>query len=698
MRELVIGNGNILLCLDGDLCLRDFYYPRVGLYNHVGGRGRLGVWADGQFQWMARPAWQIRPAYVPGSLVTESTAQSEALGVRLRLREGIHYRENLYLRRITVRNLNPRAREIRLFFAVDFSIQETPYGDTVFMDPFSGAVIHYKRGTYFLIGGGWRQGGVAEFATGLKGLGHMEGTWRDAEDGHLQGNPIAHGSVDSTLAFHLAVDGEAEETLDAWIAVGDSLEGVRRAHGIVQEKGIPRLLDDTESYWRSWVRRVPRTEVGRPAHPQAEDPVERIGPGGPLDFGDLPAEVADLFYRSLLVTRTQIDNGGAVIASGDSEHLQAHKDTFQHMSPRDGAFAACALDRVGCGEVTRKFFQFCARALSENGYLWHKYYPDGSLGASWLPWIVDGQVQPPIQADQTALVLYALWHHYARHRNFEFSELLYQRLVRPAASFLDGYRDKRTGLPLACWDLWEEQHGIFAFTAAAASAGLVAAAAFARELDDSSEAARFARAAVEIRSAIEAHFYDAELGRFVRRITGREEGTIEYDRTLDSSLAGIFLFGILPARDPRVVRTMEAVRDGLRVQTEVGGIARYSGDESWGQSAEPAIVPGNPWFISTLWLSQWQIARAQGFEELHAARWGIEWACRHATRAGLMAEQVHPFSGHPLSACPRTGSHSAFLLTVLEYLEKLSELRRHHKSGNGKGAPEPARIPTPRTF
>jgi GH15 family glucan-1,4-alpha-glucosidase len=695
MRELVIGNGDILLCLDGDLCLRDFYYPRVGLYNHAGGRARLGVWVEEQFEWVTRPAWQIRPGYAPGSLVTESAAQSDSLGVRLRLREAIHYRENLYLRRITVRNLLDQPREIRIFFAADFSIQETPFGDTVFMDPFSQSVIHYKRGTYFLVAGGWREGGIAQFATGLKGLGHMEGTWRDAEDGHLQGNPIAHGSVDSTVAFHLMVDGDAEETLDTWVAVGESLEAVRRAHEIVRERGVGRLLDDTESYWRFWVRRVPRAEANRAFVAPAEEPAAG---GGPLDFGDLPSEIADLFYRSLLVVRTQIDNGGAVIASGDSEHLQAHKDTYQHMSPRAGALAACALDRVGCGEVTRKFFQFCAGVLSENGYLWHKYFPDGSLGASWLPWILNGQVQTPIQADQTALVLYALWRHYLCHRDIEFTEVLYQRLVRPAANFLDEYRDPRTGLPLPCWDVWEEQHGIFAFTAAAASAGLVAAASFARELDDSTEAARYARGAVELRRAIEAHFYDEEAGRFVRRVAWREDGSLEHDRTLDSSLFGLVAFGTLPAQDARVLRTMEAVRDGLRVPTEIGGIARYAGDESARQTEEPGIIPGNPWFLTTLWLSQWQIVRAQNFEELHAARAGLDWAWRHATRAGLMAEQVHPFTGYPLSACPHTASHTAFLLTVLEYLDKLAELRRHGKPGNGKGTPEPARVTSPRPF
>lgn len=43
----------------------------------------------------------------------------------------------------------------------------------------------------------------------------------------------------------------------------------------------------------------------------------------------------------------------------------------------------------------------------------HKYNPDSSVGSSWHPW-VDGQgkKQLAIQEDETALVLYTLWHHH----------------------------------------------------------------------------------------------------------------------------------------------------------------------------------------------------------------------------------------------------------------------------------------------
>jgi glucoamylase len=42
---------------------------------------------------------------------------------------------------------------------------------------------------------------------------------------------------------------------------------------------------------------------------------------------------------------------------------------------------------------------------------------------------------------------------------------------------------------------------------------------------------------------------------------------------------------------------------------------------------------------------------------------------------GLMAEQIHPFTDEPLSACPLTWSHSAFVLAVHEYMTKCRELK-----------------------
>ncbi len=101
-----------------------------------------------------------------------------------------------------------------------------------------------------------------------------------------------------------------------------------------------------------------------------------------------------------------------------------------------------------------------------------------------------------------------------------------------------------------------------------------------------------------------------------------------------------------------------------------GSVARYQGDRF--QAVEPAspAVPGNPWFICTLWLAQHRIARAATLEELRPARDLLEWAAAHALPSGVLAEQIHPRSGLPLSVSPLAWSHAEYVITYLSYIEK----------------------------
>src|SRR3546814_8407008 len=81
-------------------------------------------------------------------------------------------------------------------------------------------------------------------------------------------------------------------------------------------------------------------------------------------------------------------------------------DTYSYMWGRDGAFVAAALEKAGYSELCRKFFEFCRRALSEEGYLFQHYNPDGSLASNWHAWLLDGREVLPIQDDSTALILW----------------------------------------------------------------------------------------------------------------------------------------------------------------------------------------------------------------------------------------------------------------------------------------------------
>src|SRR5262249_46848430 len=160
---------------------------------------RFGVWSDGEFAWISSDGWTHDLAYSDDSLVTDVRCRNDALGVELACSDTVDFFENVYLRRIVVRNLWDRPRRMRLYFHNDFRISESEIGDTALYDPATKSLVHYKGNRYFLASASVDgRVGPDQWATGKKG-GANEGTWRDAEDGNLQGNPIAQGAVDSAF-------------------------------------------------------------------------------------------------------------------------------------------------------------------------------------------------------------------------------------------------------------------------------------------------------------------------------------------------------------------------------------------------------------------------------------------------------------------------------------------------------------------
>jgi GH15 family glucan-1,4-alpha-glucosidase len=287
--------------------------------------------------------------------------------------------------------------------------------------------------------------------------------------------------------------------------------------------------------------------------------------------------------------------------------------------------------------------------------------------------VLDGREVLPIQEDSTALVLWALWIHYSCSKDIDFIRPLYEKLVLKGGDFLVSYRDPETCLPTPSYDLWEERYGVHAYTVAAVIAGLRAAAQFADVFGDRGRVDTYRAAADAMVEGIERHLYHPGLERYAR--SGyRDESGYMLDEFVDISLLGLATLGVLDPADARIVRTVDAVRERLLCRTSVGGIARYPDDQYQRDGDVPTDVPGNPWFISTLWLGEYEIARARTLDELRQALPYLQWCAKNALASGVMAEQVHPVTGAPLSVSPLTWSHSAFVWVVLAYVEKFEAM------------------------
>jgi len=113
---------------------------------------------------------------------------------------------------------------------------------------------------------------------------------------------------------------------------------------------------------------------------------------------------------------------------------------------------------------------------------------------------------------------------------------------------------------------------------------------------------------------------------------------------------------MLQATDSLIESTMAVLMDRLWCKTAVGGIVRYENDHYHQVSQDIANVPGNPWFVCTMWVAQYYIARAQSLDELKPALHILTWAPRYALHSGVLAEQIHPHSRAPLGVSPLTWS------------------------------------------
>ena len=365
--------------------------------------------------------------------------------------------------------MNDRPREIRCFFHHDFRILGNEVGDTAFYSPEAEALLHYKEDRYFLINCKANGTvGVQHYACGTKAVGTVEGTWRDAEDGTFSGNPVAQGSVDSTLGVSLTVPARGSAEFYYWMAAGRDFREVSIINDVVRDKSPEELLRRTGNYWRLWV--VARTAGARPICPT------RSWTGT---------------SRACSSSTPRSTTPAASWPRTTPTSAELARDTYSYVWPRDGALVSSALMHAGHAGAPARFLGFCSRVVSPNGYLRHKYNPDGSLASTWHGYVRDGKPVLPIQEDETALVIWALGEYFDLYQRIEETAPFYRGLVTRPADFLVDYVDQRTGLPLPSFDLWEERWGVHAFTVAAVIAGLRAAGRLAAEFGETERSARY---------------------------------------------------------------------------------------------------------------------------------------------------------------------------------------------------------------
>lgn len=613
-RPLVFGNGALLINLDRDGNLRDLYWPRVGMHNHlIGYRIRFGVWTPSGFAWFDHPGWHRSLGMEDGTAVGHSIFVHHDLNLRVEIQEAVHPELPIYLRRFHITTMNGEPVEARLFSHHDLRIAETDIGDCAYVR--TEGVFHFKWDHWFRFTGRSEHGGPHQMTTAIKEFQGAVGCGGDCEDGWLHPVPINQGSVDSAMAIH-------GSTVDWWLHVGRSEQDVM----VPVPASSEEFLNQVREANRAWSARA--TPVSLP------EPIRR------------------LYHRSLHLIQTQCDRNGAVLAANDTDILQTNRATYSFCWPRDAALVVRVMDQAGYPEFAERYFAYCAPILKRDGIFQQKYDPAGHLGAGWHPRMVHGEAVLPIQLDESALTLWALGEHhrdYPANGTTRFWEDWGQALRRTSMDLLSANRE-----PVPTWDLWEERRGIHAYTLATMVAALRSSSVWG---EDHEPAIR------RLTEIAREHLWDPELGCY-RRMVG--EGGL-----YDSSVMGLFLFGLIPWDDPTTRPALDRLEQALWIHDGIGGMARNSHDYYFRRTDHH---PGNPWVICTLWMAQCRIALAQNQEELEETQKYLRWVVDRTESTGVLAEQYHPLTGEPLSVSPLTWSHAEFVGTVLAYEKRGREL------------------------
>lgn len=639
-RPVMLGNGSLTVGLNEIGLVHDFYYPYVGLDNLTTARSthhKIGVWVDDTFSWVDEASWKVITDVESEALISNVVFVNADLQVELHTSDFVDLEFNAFCRQITVKNNADHPRNIRLFMHQVFQISRGGRADTALFEPTHNYLLDYKGRCSLLVYSQTADDSTPffQYSVGNYGIEGKEGTWRDAEDGELSCNPVEHGGVDSVISNSLDIPAQSEKVIDYWIIAADSQYTAEKIHLQIVEKGLSGRFTHLRLHWREWLSTSDETTAS------------------------MSLKERTAVHKSLMIIKAHTDRRGGIIASCDSSIYNFGRDYYSYVWPRDGAYAMWPLIRLGYTKEPQRFFEFCRDIMHPDGYMLHKYQPDKAIGSTWHPLVHGKQTELAIQEDETAIIIYMLSEYLAESDDKEFVLSLYTTMIQPMANFMTSFRDAQTGLPHASYDLWEEKFLTNTYTTAVTHRALIEAAKFADTFEYPDDAVRWRRAAEEIANGCDV-FYDNERGLFRKGFLLQEDGSLQFDNTLDvSSAYGAMMFGAKIMGPQRIHSTYEAIERILLHSAPSGGSPRYEHDSYF--ASDPPHM-GNPWFVTTLWIAQYylQIKRDEEAAKL------VEWTLAHATPSGALSEQVNPNSGEPVSVLPLVWSHAELINTLLD--------------------------------
>lgn len=637
-KSLVFGNGQMHVGLDEHGLLSDLYFPYVGLENQLQPHGfshKVGVYVDDSISWIDNGEWSVTNRYHTQTMVGETIAINTRLQLHICITSVLDREENIFMRTIQVSNRSNDEKKITLFCHQGFMISDSASSDTVQYRPDLPGVMHYKGKRVFTASLSEGSDHFDDFTVGQYDMSTSSSTFRDAEDGVLDKNTVDNGRTDSTIAKSVTIPPYESVKFEYVLVASKTVASTDSIFRSYKKNGSLYYMSRTAKYWHDWTQKA------------------RLSPR-------LDDRYKQAVYDSLIVISAHLDKRGAVMASLDSS-LRNHpqNDIYSFCWGRDSVYILWSLLRLGYTEEIDRFFNFCERTIHADGYLSHKYRADGSLGSTWLPYLhVDGSIHPPIQADETASVLFLMGQYYRHAGDQAFIVKYYEKLIEPMARFLSGYINS-DGLPSASYDLWEHDFETSTYTTSITYASLIEASELADAYGRKADADHWREVAESMKVA-SACFYNSEKQYFYKGFATTSDGTRIFDDLIDvSSVYGAFMYSLFDEDSPEIKQALRTAKQHLSKNSLY---MRFVEDDLYASREAP-----NLWPIASLWMSQ--IALEQ--DRLDDARLTLDAVLDVTSPSGLIPEQVHPETHKPTSLSPLVWSHAEMINTIIDYAHTL---------------------------
>jgi GH15 family glucan-1,4-alpha-glucosidase len=373
-----------------------------------------------------------------------------------------------------------------------------------------------------------------------------------------------------------------------------------------------RLLEETVSFWREWVRSLA-----------------------------IPYEWQDAVIRAAITLELNVfEDTGAIVAAMTTSIPEAAGSQrnwdYRYCWIRDGAFVVNALNRLGNTRTMERYLAYIlnvvaagadARLQPVYGITGHPV-PDerdvpalsGYLGMG--PVRVGNQAHRQVQHDVYGSAILAATHVFFDHRLVRRGdEALFRRLESLGDQAASLYDQPDAGI----WELRGAAR-VHTFSSLMCWAACDRLARIAGRLGLDARARHWRETADRIKGMIGARAWNDRLSAFVSTADGTGQ-------SLDASLLRLADVGFLAPDDPRFVGTVQAIERTLK---RGDFILRYDVADDFG-------TPQNAFLLCTFWYIN--ALAALGRRDEARALFERVLACRN--RHGLLAEHVDPKTGDP---------------------------------------------------